>query len=299
MKNNWTLPLALIVLTFLSTLYVGAGMEGSPGNILTGWPFALPLMAILLAHEFGHYIAGRIHRVPISPPYFIPVPFFLLGTMGAVIHMRGRIKTRNALLDIGASGPLAGLLVTMPVLVYGIATSEIRGMPETGSYLIEGRSLFYLLCLYICHGPLPAGQDIWLNSTAFAGWAGLLVTMINLLPVGQLDGGHVAYALWGKRQNSRSEFIRHLLPFLGLVISLCFWTAAYLQGIRGEALIQEFMAGMHWVFWAGILWLMTRLSGKTHPPTDDDQLSPKRKAIGWLTLCFFVLLFMPSWIRVA
>ncbi|MCA9543650.1 MAG: site-2 protease family protein, partial [Myxococcales bacterium] len=199
--RRWLLPLGLILLTFLSTLYVGAGMQGvevnSVGALLSGWTFSVPLMAILLAHEFGHYIAGRIHGVSISPPYFIPMPLVLLGTFGAVIRMRGRIRSRHALLDVGASGPLAGLAVALPVLAYGMWTSNIEPLPESGSFIIEGRSILYLGFLYALKGPIPEGHDIMLSPTAFAGWAGLLVTMINLIPVGQLDGGHVAYALFG------------------------------------------------------------------------------------------------------
>ena len=150
-------------------------------ELQTGWVFSVPLMAILLAHEFGHFFAGRYHRVDVSPPYFIPIPFFLLGTLGAVIQIRERIRSRNALLDIGAAGPLAGLAVALPVIIYGIATSPVEPLPE-GPYMLEGRSLLYLGLLSWLKGPIPEGYDIMLTPTALAGWAGLLVTMINLLP---------------------------------------------------------------------------------------------------------------------
>src|SRR5688572_30026696 len=195
--------------------------EGQPWHLLDGWTFAVPLMSILLAHEFGHFIAGRIHGVDVSPPFFIPMPIPPLGTMGAVIRMRRPIRTRNALLDVGAAGPLAGMVVAVPVLIWGLLLSDVRPLPETG-YLMEGRSLLYLGLLHAVHGSIPAGHDVFLSPTAFAGWAGLLVTMINLLPVGQLDGGHVAYALLGPKQDDWSLRIRRALPVLAAAV-----TAAY------------------------------------------------------------------------
>ena len=300
--RRWGLPLLLIALTFVSTTYVGAGMaerpEGTPPRLLDGLAFALPLMAILLAHEFGHFIAGRRHGVDISPPYFIPMPVFLLGTMGAVIRMRGAIRKRNALFDVGASGPLAGLAVALPVLAYGLWTSEIRDLPPAGQgYIIEGRSILYLAMLYLAKGPIPDGKDIFLTPTAFAGWAGLLVTMINLIPVGQLDGGHVAYALFGDRQNRYSERVRRALPWLGIGVSLAYGIPAYLAGSRCDSLTYELLAGVQWLVWAAMLWLMTRLGGPKHPPTGPEPLSPRRRVVAITTLAIFVLLFMPSWVR--
>ena len=149
--------------------------------------------------------------------FFIPVPFFLLGTMGAVIQIRERIRSRNALLDIGAAGPLAGMVVAVPIVAYGIAASPVEPLPDA-NYMIEGRSLLYLAMLHGIKGEIPAGYDIMLTPTALAGWAGLLVTMINLLPFGQLDGGHVAYALWGPRQDRVSQIVIRLLPVLAVTV---------------------------------------------------------------------------------
>jgi len=290
-----------MALTFASTFYVGAGMVlGRPPTSLaelqTGWVFSAPLMAILLAHEFGHFFAGRYHRVDVSPPYFIPVPFFLLGTMGAVIQIRERIRSRNALLDIGAAGPLAGMAVAVPVIIYGLATSPIEPLPE-GPYILEGRSLLYLGLLGWLKGPIPAGYDIMLTPTALAGWAGLLVTMINLLPFGQLDGGHVAYALLGHRQDRISRYVLRLLPLLAVIVSAAYGIPSYLEGLRGERLTYDASAGMHWLVWAFVLWALTRATGPNHPPTEDTEVSPRRRIVGWFTLSLFVLLFMPAWIR--
>jgi membrane-associated protease RseP (regulator of RpoE activity) len=310
--NEWKLPIVLMVATFLSTLFVGARMahqgepvQGlsellAPSYLLQGWIFAVPLMGILIAHEFGHFIAGQRHGVDISPPYFIPMPFFLLGTMGAVIRMRGPIRTRDALLDVGASGPLAGMVVALPVLIYGLATSPVQPLPDAASseYLVEGRSILYLGLLYLLKGPIPSGHDIMLNPTALAGWAGLLVTMINLIPVGQLDGGHVAYALFGRRQNHYSELFRRALLPLGVVIGLAYGIPSLLRGTNQGTLIYDFLAGMHWWVWWLLLWVLTRAGGAGHPPTGPEPLSPKRRRVALFTLGLFVLLFMPSWLRI-
>lgn len=306
---RWGVPLLLIALTFLSTLFAGAGMVHphaapreliEPGRLLDGWVFAVPLMGILLAHEFGHYIAGRKHSVDVSPPYFLPMPFFLFGTLGAVIRMRSPIRSRNALLDIGAAGPLAGLAVAIPVLAFGLAHSPVEPLPESGagSLLIEGKSILYMGLLEVLKGPIPAQHDVRLSPTAIAGWAGLLVTMINLLPVGQLDGGHVAYALLGPRQDIVSERVRRALPLLALGVGLAYGIPGYLEGKRGVILAYDFLAGVHWLVWAGILALMTRLAGAEHPPTGPDPLTPRRRRTAIGTLLLFLLLLMPSWLRV-
>lgn len=300
-KTQWGLPLVLIALTFLSTFYVGAAqvLERPPSSIedlASGWVFSIPLMAILLAHEFGHFFAGMYHRIDVSPPYFIPVPFFLLGTLGAVIQMRERVRSRNALLDIGAAGPLCGMFIALPVVVYGIATSPVQPLPEA-EYFVEGRSILYLGVLYLLKGPIPEGYDVFLTPTALAGWAGLLITMINLLPFGQLDGGHVAYALLGPRQNRVSQIVLRLLPFVAVIIGAAYAVPSYLQGVRGDRLTYDAAAGMHWLVWAVVLWLLTRATGPDHPPTEPTELSPRRHIVGWLTLSLFILLFMPSWIR--
>jgi membrane-associated protease RseP (regulator of RpoE activity) len=291
-----------MVLTFLSTFYVGAARvlahpPGSLDELLAGWVFALPLMAILLAHEFGHFFAGVYHGIDVSPPYFIPVPFFLLGTLGAVIQIRERIRSRNALLDIGAAGPLCGMAVAVPVVIYGLATSPVQPLPE-GEYFVEGHSILYLAILYGLKGPIATGYDVFLTPTALAGWAGLLITMINLLPFGQLDGGHIAYALLGPRQNRVSKRVLRVLPPIAVAVGFVYGLPSYLAGARGDRLMYEATAGMHWLIWAVVLWLLTRATGPGHPPTEDTELTPRRRMVGWLTLSLFVLLFMPSWIRI-
>ncbi|MBO6940841.1 MAG: site-2 protease family protein [Deltaproteobacteria bacterium] len=303
-KAGLLTPAVLFVATCASTLWVGAQMEGvaveSALDILHGWPFALPLMSILLAHEMGHYVAGRIHGVDVSLPYFIPVPMTLLGTMGAVIRIRGRIRSRNALLDVGAAGPLAGMAIALPVVIYGLATSPVEPLPtgEEAAYIIEGRSALYLALLHGLHGSIPPGHDIMLTSTALAGWAGLLVTMINLLPFGQLDGGHVAYSLLGKKQDRISRWVLRSLPLLAVAVSLSYLFPSWLAGEPRYLLASNALAGTQWLMWGFVLLLMTRMAGSDHPPTEDDQLSRRRRWIAIGTLVLFLLLFMPTWIRV-
>lgn len=292
------LSVLLFVLTFLSTTYVGAQNSGSAApSFWDGLRFSVPLMSILLCHELGHYIAARIHRVPASPPLFVPMPLPPLGTMGAVILMSGRIARRNALLDIGAAGPLAGMAVALPVLIYGIATSEVGPLPEHTGYLAEGHSLLYVALLYLIKGPIPDGHDIQLSLTAFAGWAGLLVTMINLIPAGQLDGGHVAYALFGERQERFSKRVRAALLPIAVAVSLAYGLSAYLDGARGEALAEGFAPGAHWAVWWLLLRFIVGRGKREHPKTDDDVLSPRRRVLAWATLALFVALFMPAWLR--
>jgi membrane-associated protease RseP (regulator of RpoE activity) len=297
-RRSLGISLLLFVLTFVSTTFVGAQNSGAEGaRLWTGLSYSVSLMSILLAHELGHYVAARLHRVRASPPFFIPLPLPPLGTMGAVILMPGRIARRNALLDIGAAGPLAGMAVALPVLIYGLVTSPVLPMPPGATYLMEGRSLLYLALLALLKGPIPEGYDIVLNPIAFAGWAGLMVTMINLIPAAQLDGGHVAYALFGERQERYSRWLRRALLPVAAIVSLAYGLPELLAGKRGEALQAAFAPGVPWLMWSFVLRLMVGRSKREHPETDDSMLSPGRRIVAWCTLLLFVLLFMPAWMR--
>lgn len=260
--------------------------------VTQGWKFAVPLLVILLAHEFGHYFAARHHRVPASLPYFIPVPFIgLFGTMGAVIAMPARIRSRNALLDIGASGPLAGLVVAIPVLFWGVAHSPV--LPHSGSYTQEGQSLLYFAIKWLVHGTIPPGHDVYLHPAAFAGWGGLFLTMLNLIPFGQLDGGHIAYALFGEKQNRAAIWVRRALLALFLVVLVTNVVPVLARPFDGSALALAVGNSLSWLIWYGLLGLLARFSGQDHPPCEPGQLSPWRRAVAWLCLVLFVLLFMP------
>jgi membrane-associated protease RseP (regulator of RpoE activity) len=289
---NAALFAATVVSTFFAGyMWLGVPVEGREPPWYGGWVFAVPLLAILLSHEFGHYIAARIHRVDASLPYFIPFPL-VFGTLGAIIAMRGRIQKRDALLDIGAAGPLAGMAVALPVLIYGLSISEV--LPQgPGEFIMEGHSLLYELLLYATHGWIPPGHDIFLHPAALAGWVGMFITMLNLIPVGQLDGGHVTYALLGPAQNKISNAILALLPVLGVGVCGYFGFKAYAAGLRGGALIEEFTTGANWFVWFVLLHLMRRLSGKQHPPVDPGPLSPARTIVGVVCMVLFVLIFMP------
>jgi Zn-dependent protease len=274
---------ALLAATILTTLYVGAGMsEARPPddlwwplfNFWRGWPFSLSLMSILLAHELGHYFVSRCHGVPASLPFFIPLPLpeFLgnvLGTLGAVIRMKAPITNRRAMLDIGAAGPLVGLVVTVPVLVIGLLLSQIEPLPVDQVYFMEGNSLLYLVLKYAVFGQwLPSESvDVFIHPVAFAGWAGLLVTSLNLIPAGQLDGGHVLYSLLGEWAQRFTWPIILALAALGLVA----WPG--------------------WFLWAGLVFLF----GQGHPgPLDRiTQLDTRRKLVAGLVLATFILTFTP------
>lgn len=269
-KPRISLNILLFFLTLLTTILAGALQEGvnplaTPSEIYRGIPFSFSLMGILLAHEFGHYLAARRHGLNVSLPYFIPAPS-IIGTFGAFIKMRSPVRDRRMLMDVGAAGPLVGVAVAIPLLVAGLHFSEVRLIQgEAGMNL--GSSLLLSLLSRIVVGPLPEGFDIVIHPVGFAGWIGLLVTALNLLPVGQLDGGHVGYALFGEWQNRISKFIYGGLILLGVL------------GWQG------------WLVWAVLLWFL----GIRHPvPTDWwVPLDRKRKIIGWVTVGVFILTFIP------
>jgi membrane-associated protease RseP (regulator of RpoE activity) len=254
---------------------------------------ALSLLAILVVHELGHYVAARVHGVPASPPFFLPLPLLsMFGTMGAVITMRDRIRSRKALLDVGAAGPIAGLVVAIPVLCVGLSLSEV--VPQsTGHYWQEGQSILYWLLKRLVLGPIPAGHDVFLHPMAFAGWGGLFLTMINLLPWGQLDGGHIAFALFGEQQNRFATWIRRglLLAFLYNLYALVLPVILHKSS---QTVWDSFANSLFWVFWYGITGAMARFAGAEHPPFEPGELGPVRKGVAVLCLVLFVLLFLPT-----
>jgi len=284
------------VATVVSIMYTAAINQTQPDEpvrITKGISFAVSLLSILLTHEFGHFIFARYHRVNASLPFFIPLPLLTpFGTMGAVILMRDRIKSRNALLDIGASGPLAGMVVAIPVLLYGLAHSEVRPLMPSG--VQEGQNVLYWLLKRIALGPIPDSYDVYLSPVALAGWVGLLITMLNLLPVGQLDGGHIAYALFGPRQNRYSKVVRwSLLSLVPVNFGWRMWSI--LHGAPfADAIRSAVTASTPWFGWFVVLTVLERISGGGHPPTEPGELSPVRRIVAIGSLVLFVLLFMPT-----
>ncbi len=274
-ESNWLINLGLLIATILATLVVGAGYRAETAEqamqIWRGWPFSLSIMLILGAHELGHYFAARYHKVPVTLPYFIPLPFLSpIGTMGAFIRLKGPVNNRRALMDVGVAGPLAGLVFALPILIYGLMTSEVGPLPTSGSYMLEGNSLLYAFMKFSVFGEfLPNGAlDVQLNDVAWAGWVGLLVTGLNLLPVGQLDGGHTVYVLFGNKAKQ------------------LFWPV-----IGGLAAISIVTGSTTWLFWIGLLYFLGRRHAE--PLDDVTELDPRRRAIAIFVLVVFVLIFTP------
>jgi membrane-associated protease RseP (regulator of RpoE activity) len=306
-KTRLLLHVGLFLATFLTTTATGALHAHGTWDISLarippisdGLSYSLPLMLILLCHELGHYFAARRHGVDASLPYFIPLPpGMALGTLGAVIGMRDVATDRKKLIDVGAAGPLAGLVVAIPVIIIGLKLSKVEALQGFG--VQEGNSLLYALLKWIVTGQwLPDGQrDVIIHPMAFAGWAGLLVTMINLLPIGQLDGGHIASAYFG---NGYNRFARrlHRLLLLGAVAVFA-WVYFTLRREAGSLWNANAGAGFamgsagFWLLWYLLVSLMRRMAaGEYHPPVDDKPLPPSRRGLFWLMVIVFAAVFMP------
>ncbi len=277
--SDYVLPIGLFLTTVLTTLWAGAyatrsrPMQGAfeflitePASLVNGLPFAGTLLAILVTHELGHFILSRIHRVPASLPLFIPGPPHFIGTFGAIIRIRGPILSRKALFDIGVAGPIAGFAVAVVALVFGLRLSQVVQVDNTyGLHL--GEPLLLQFVSWLVLGPVPEGYDVLLHPVGFAAWFGLFVTSLNLIPIGQLDGGHVAYALWGGRQRT---IALAMLPIL-LVLGFLGWPG--------------------WFLWAG----MAGILGLAHPPVLDPEadLGRTRIWVGWAALAIFAVTFAP------
>lgn len=302
--NPWV-NIVLFVLTVFSVMLAGATPEGPMPNslggqlltmlksIFTGWPFALSMLGILLAHEFGHYLMSRYHKTPATLPYFIPLPISPLGTMGAAILMKGVPKNKRILFDIGVAGPLAGMVIAIPVLFLGLKMSSLGSIDASPGSFIEGNSLIYLLAKFVVFGkllPEPAsfngispilywlryfftgqpsplgGIDVFIHPVAFAGWAGLLVTALNLVPAGTLDGGHVVYSLFGEKARKAFPYLIVIMVALGV-----FWSG--------------------WWLWAFLLFWLGRVNAETL-----DQITPldsNRRMVAIFVIILFLLVFTP------
>lgn len=260
----------LFLATLFTTTLAGSFQAGvNPLEDLrllaAGLPFSTTLMGILLVHEMGHFVVSRLHGVEATPPYFIPGPPFLVGTFGAFIRMHTPTN-RKALFDVGAAGPWAGFLVAIPAVFYGLSLSEVSALQPTSEGIILGDSLVFQWLTHLALGVSSNDVTIQLHPIALAGWFGLFVTFLNLLPVGQLDGGHVVYALLGRRH---------------------WWVARVgLAVIIGLA----FLGWTGWAMWA----VLVTLLGLDHPPTiDDTPLDPARRLAAWFTVALFAVTFMP------
>lgn len=313
-SNPWV-NLGLFLLTLLSVIFAGAvfanvnfyGNEVSSFGIdsvqevlelvLGGVPFALALLGILVAHEFGHYLAGRYHNTAVTLPYFLPFPGSILGTLGAFIRMKEPPRNRRVLLDIGVAGPLAGFVVAVPILFVGLTLSELSTLPsgpaQAQGLTLEGNSILYLFAKYLVKGellPAPAGYggvspvaywlryfflgepvpyggvDVLVHPLAWAGWAGLLVTALNLIPAGQLDGGHLTYTLFGPKVSRFWPVIVLALAAFGFV-----WPG--------------------WWIWAALIFFLGR--NHAEPLDTITPLDSKRRLVAGIGLLIFVLTFSP------
>jgi membrane-associated protease RseP (regulator of RpoE activity) len=269
------LHLGLLLATVVTTVIAGALQQGvnpleTPELLLKGIPFSFTLLLILGTHEMGHYLVSRRHHLDVTLPYFIPAPPipFIIGTFGAFIRIRSPIRDKRALLDVGCSGPLTGVLVAIPVILIGLKLSTVTVIGGGKETLTLGEPLLFKLLSWLALGPMTPEQNVILHPVAFAGWIGLLVTALNLLPVGQLDGGHVAYALFPEYHRYISLGVLGLLVICGVV----FWSG--------------------WLLWAVLLVFL----GWRHPPPYEFwvPLDRRRRALGIITLVVFGLTFSPA-----
>jgi len=277
--SRWILPSILLVLTVFTTLWAGAFQAyprklagpvrmliDEPEWLWLGIPFAATLLCILITHELGHFVFSRVHGVPASLPLFIPGLPHMIGTFGAIIRMKGPIQDRRALFDIGVAGPLAGFVAAIVALTVGLLSSQIQETEGQFGYHY-GEPLIFKLMTFVIFGPLPIHTEVVIGPIAFAAWFGIFVTSLNLIPIGQLDGGHVAYALWGSRHQT---IVFVVLSFV-IVLGFVGWTG--------------------WFLWA----LVAMMLGFGHPPVMNPQvpLGRGRVLVSWIALAVFVLSFIP------
>ena len=290
----------LFVLTFFTTTLAGVQwLIKDPldfSNFHLGLPYSVSILAFLSAHEFGHFFAARYHGVRTTLPYYIPFPPFLInffGTMGAVIRIRSPLSSKRALFDIGVAGPLAGLVVIVIILCYGLLTLPnieylysihpdyrlLDRLPQSG--LTFGNSLLFWGLTNLLSGPVavPPMNEVYHYPYLCVGWFGLFVTALNLIPVGQLDGGHVLYAIIGKRQGLIARGFFFVLIGIGIAGFLPFISNRMQTGSLG------------WLIWSAILFFIIKID---HPVVDDpSDIGLGRKILGWITFVIFLITFPP------
>lgn len=264
LKQKYWLNLLLFVATIGTTIFAGYLNSGS---IIGGILFSLSIMAILTCHELAHYFVSRRAGMVTTLPYFIPIPFHFVGTFGAVIRMKSLVPSRRTLLRVGMAGPVAGFLIALPITIIGIALSSVRPAPDQGLYLRLGDSLLFSFLINLMHTAIPAGSDLFLHPMAFAGWLGFLVTSMNLVPIGQLDGGHVAFSLLLKKRR-----------ILYIPIGICLVGLGFLW--------------FGWFVWGILAFLLAR-----RDPVIQDAVTPltlREKLYCLLPLVVLILTFIPQ-----
>jgi membrane-associated protease RseP (regulator of RpoE activity) len=269
--------LVLFLATVVTTTATGAFHYANFSGETRAWPlllngllFSASVLGILLSHEMGHYLACRYYRIDASLPYFIPAPF-LAGTLGAFIRIRQPFTNKRELFDVGVAGPIAGFLVTIPVLFIGVGLSRMLKVPESGFATVFGEPLVFKAVIRLVWGARPEGMDLVVHPIAIAGWFGLLATLLNLFPFGQLDGGHISYAVLGRK----STYVSYATIAVFVMLSV-FSTS--------------------WLVWTALMLLMLYFFGPHHPRTHDEhtQLDAGRLWIAGFAVLMFVLCFMPA-----
>jgi membrane-associated protease RseP (regulator of RpoE activity) len=307
-KNNYLLHIGLFIVTFITTTI--AGVQWTTGDfgpydidtLLKGLPYSIAILLVITFHEFGHYLAARYHKVITTLPYYIPFPpnpyLINFGTMGALIRTRSRIYSRKVMFDIGVAGPIAGFIATLIILIYGF--TNVPGIdyilnihpdyfePEYGQgglSLVFGDSLLFSMLKYLLVDPnnyFPPMTEIYHYPYLCVGWFGLLITSMNMIPVGQLDGGHISYTMFGEQNSFKISAISFIILFaLGIL------------GIVDSTLELGLNAGWSgWLFWSLILYFIIKLK---HPPIPDPvPLDNGRMYLGYLSLFIFIISFSPA-----
>ncbi|MBS4015839.1 MAG: site-2 protease family protein [Candidatus Latescibacteria bacterium] len=271
-SRSTIISIVLFIATVFTTLLIGSlNRGGNPfiniKDFMLGIPFSFSLLLILTGHELGHYFTARKHKVVVTLPYFLPIPHPLIGTMGAFIRIKSVLPNKNALIRIGLMGPLVGFILAIPITIIGIKFSEVVDTTQMTSAFRLGSSILFHVIYKIFHPNLPDGHDIMLHPMAFAGWLGFFVTAINLLPIGQLDGGHIAYAIFGRKRK---------YVMIGVIVALA------LMGLLWPG----------WFFWV----LLILAFGLKHPKAQDEitPLTKKDKILGLAALVILILAFIPS-----
>lgn len=331
-RDKYWLHALLFILSFMSTMIAGTMWADVDPSEITHWvhglTYAILIMTFLSVHEFGHYIAARIHGVDATLPYYIPAPFVLFGTMGAVIRTRTQIPNRRVLFDIGVAGPLAGFVASLVILGIGFINLpgpdslyaihpeyQLTGWSEKGMYFGD-TILFSLFKMWFAVGGgwIPPMNEIYHYPFLCVGWFGLFVTALNLAPFGNLDGGHVLYALVGGTWQKRVArflwwvlFTIGILSLLGTIDSILrepspIGFVIWLQTMIGKPLAAAvdafpllFTIGEGWLLWAILIRVFIKIDHPDLPP--DEGLTPMRTALGWLSIVIFVLCLPPQIIR--
>ena len=316
-NEKYSLHIILFIGTFLSTIFAGVFWAGKDplelSNFSAGITYAVLIMLIISTHEFGHYIAARIHRIPVTLPYYIPFPLLFLnpfGTMGAVIRMKAHRYSRKALFDIGVAGPIAGWVTSLAILIIGFLTLPsldylysvhpnytLTGIPIEG--ITFGNSLLFLLLenvLVPANKFMPPMNEIYHYPFLCTGWFGLLITSLNMMPIGQLDGGHISYTMFGRKHVYIARFFFTLLLFFGIAGTIPFfeeWLGINLLGI--SPLLDWYIefGSLSWMLWAVLIFFLIKVR---HPQTLDSRNEPLgtgRMLTGYFSFVIFIVSFCP------